>query len=109
VDSLMNMEENDATQTAQCAVYLKALADPTRLKLVKALQCGPLSVSDLSELLELEIANVSHHLRVLYHANLVTTERSGKYIYYHLNKDFWRSRTVTTSLDFGCCKLDLRD
>lgn len=104
----MSTEETTATDTVQCAVYLKALGDPIRLQIVRGLQSGPLSVSDLTHLLDLEMANVSHHLRVLFHADIVTTQRDGKFIYYHLNKDFLKSRSVVKSLDFGCCKVDLR-
>src|SRR6056297_2396098 len=67
-----------------CATYLKAVADPTRLAIIRALQVGPLSVSDIAELLEHEMGVVSHHLRVLYHADIVQTRRDGKYIYYSL-------------------------
>ncbi|MCR9117389.1 MAG: metalloregulator ArsR/SmtB family transcription factor [bacterium] len=102
-------ESANAPDPPLCASYLKALADPTRLRIVRALQAGALSVSDIAILLETEIANVSHHLRVLFHANLVTTEREGKYIYYNLNSDFRRQGEVEKSLDFGCCKIDLRD
>ncbi len=62
------MEEESAADTEACAVYLKALGDPVRLQIIRALQAGSMSVSDLVMLLELEIANVSHHLRVLFHA-----------------------------------------
>jgi len=92
-----------------CASYLKALADPNRLQIVRALQSGPLSVTNLAILLESEVSNVSHHLRVLYHAQIVTTERDGKYIYYHLNRELLSGQALRKSLDFGCCKIDLRD
>ncbi|MEZ6090231.1 MAG: metalloregulator ArsR/SmtB family transcription factor [Pirellulaceae bacterium] len=104
----MSTEEADA-ESVQCATYLKAMGDPIRLQMVKALQAGPMNVSDLSILLDLEMANVSHHLRVLFHGGLVTTEREGKFIYYRLNKDFLKNRSVSKSLDFGCCRIDLRD
>lgn len=105
----MSTEDESSTDPAICATYLKALADPVRLQIVRALQSGPMSVSDLVMLLELEMANVSHHLRVLFHANIVTTERDGKFIYYTVNKEFLKNRSVSKSLDFGCCKIDLRD
>jgi len=90
-----------------CANYLKALGDPCRLKIVRALQGGPMSVSDLAMLLESEVPNVSHHLRVLFHAGLVKTERDGRFIYYELNRELFASGRLKRSLDFGCCKLDL--
>ncbi len=104
-----NTSPSEAPDVERCAGYLKALADPIRLRIVRALQSGPMNVSDLALLLDAEIANVSHHLRVLYHANLVTTERDGKYIYYHLNREFFKNRSLSKSFDFGCCKIDLRD
>ncbi|MDX1927779.1 MAG: metalloregulator ArsR/SmtB family transcription factor [Pirellulaceae bacterium] len=105
----MSADEESSSETALCATYLKALGDSIRLQVVRALQSGPMSVSDLALLLELEVANVSHHLRVLFHADIVTTQRDGKFIYYALNKEFLKNRSVAKTLDFGCCKIDLRD
>ena len=76
----MSTEDESSADAALCATYLKALGDPVRLQIVRALQTGPMSVSDLVLLLELEMANASHHLRVLFHADIVTTERDGKFI-----------------------------
>jgi ArsR family transcriptional regulator, lead/cadmium/zinc/bismuth-responsive transcriptional repressor len=90
-----------------CADYLKALGDPSRLQIVRALQNGPMNVSDLALLLDSDVANVSHHLRVLFHAGLVKTEREGRFIYYRLNQAFLNSGAVKQALDFGCCKIDL--
>ncbi|MCY3008340.1 MAG: ArsR/SmtB family transcription factor [Pirellula sp.] len=102
--------KDDSTEDPSlCANYLKALGDPVRLQTVRALQYGPMSVSDLALLLEIEMANISHHLRVLFHANIVTTQREGKFIYYAVNKAFLANRSVAKSLDFGCCKIDLRN
>lgn len=103
------MNASDVTDELQCATYLKALADPLRLQIVRALQSGPLSVSDLAILLEQEIGTVSHHLRVLFHADLVATQREGKFIYYSLQSRILTGRgsAKRNSLDLGCCKLDM--
>jgi DNA-binding transcriptional ArsR family regulator len=90
-----------------CAGYLKALGDITRLQIIKALQTSPLTVTDLSLLLDSEMANVSHHLRVLFHAGLVSTERDGKFIYYRINREVVKNKTISKALDFGCCKLEM--
>lgn len=105
----MAADTSSSEQAAVCATFLKALGDPVRLRIVKALQCGPRTVSDLTELLNMEMPNVSHHLRVLFHAQLVITEKAGKFSYYRLNPEFLSSRSVAKSLDFGCCKINLRD
>lgn len=103
------MSDSSTTENAElCVIYLKALADPIRLKIVRELQGSPLTVSDLTELLEMDMAKVSHHLRVLFHADLVTIQKEGKFSYYQLNQEFLKQRSVPKSLDFGCCKLDLR-
>jgi len=105
----MTTEKSPTDQTAVCATYLKALGDPVRLQIVNVLKEGPSTVSDLAETLELEMPNVSHHLRVLFHAQLVTTEKDGRFRYYRLNGEFLKGRPVGKALDFGCCKIDLRD
>ncbi|PQO46012.1 ArsR family transcriptional regulator [Blastopirellula marina] len=101
-------EPSDVPGVDACASYLKALADPHRLQIIRALQQGAMSVSDIALLLELEIANASHHLRVLYHAQIVTTHKEGKFVYYDLNPAFLKSKAAS-SFDFGCCKFDLRN
>ncbi len=100
------MVETDTDGT--CANYLKALGDPVRLRIVKALQSGPLTVSDLAELLEIDIQKTSHHLQVLFHADLLTLQREGKFRYYALNGSFVKSRQAAKTLDFGCCTIGLR-
>ena len=99
----------DQADAEACACYLKALGDPNRLQIMRALRGSPLTVTDLSLLLDSELANVSHHLRVLFHAGLVTTQRDGKFIYYEINREVVRNKTVSTALDLGCCRLEMRN
>ncbi|MFN9602789.1 MAG: ArsR/SmtB family transcription factor [Planctomycetota bacterium] len=102
-------ESDDQREATQCARYLKALGDPVRLQIIRALQSCSMSVSDIASVLDLELPNVSHHLRVLFNAELVTTERDGKLVYYSLRHDVMKSKSMPSGLfDFGCCKLDLR-
>lgn len=79
------------------------------MKIVRALQNGPLNVTDIAELVDQEIGLVSHHLRVLYHAKVIASRREGKFIFYSLNEQ-WRSNSRSSRpglLDFGCCQLDV--
>ncbi|MCC9641795.1 metalloregulator ArsR/SmtB family transcription factor [Rhodopirellula sp. JC740] len=103
------MNSLNPSDSSQCADYFKALGDPLRLQIVRALQTGPLSVSDLALLVEQEIGTVSHHLRVLFHADLVQTQREGKYIYYSLKDGMLngRGKSKQSSLNLGCCKVDM--
>ena len=73
----------------------KALSDPTRLKLVKALNdCEPgickggsLCVNALAHRLDVTQSAVSQHLRVLRQAGLVSSVRHGAFIHYSLDPD----------------------
>jgi ArsR family transcriptional regulator, nickel/cobalt-responsive transcriptional repressor len=100
----------DRLQSDKCARFLKALADPDRLKIVQCLQDGPKNVTDLATALGKEMANVSHHLKVLRHAGLVQDEKGGRF--YQLHPEVFRpkqSGAAMNLLDLGCCRLELND
>jgi ArsR family transcriptional regulator len=66
---------------------LKAIADPARLRLlslVAAHQGGEACVCELVEPLALSQPTVSHHLKVLVDAGLLTREKRGVWAYYTL-------------------------
>ncbi|SFL41405.1 DNA-binding transcriptional regulator, ArsR family [Gracilibacillus orientalis] len=60
----------------------KALADPTRIRILHLLFNRELSVSNIAEQLDLNQSNVSHQLRFLKNLRLVKYRRDGKTIYY---------------------------
>jgi len=67
------------------ARLLKAVADPARLQLlalIKASTTGEACVCDLTEPLGLSQPTVSHHLKVLAEAGLVTRQQRGTWAYY---------------------------
>jgi ArsR family transcriptional regulator len=63
---------------------LKALADPTRLRIVAALSHRDLCVCHLQDLLRLSQPNVSRHLRILRLAGIVADRRVGLWVHYRL-------------------------
>jgi len=65
----------------------KALADPTRVRLLHALLHAELCVSDLAALLGMTESAISHQLRMLRNMRIVRTRRDGKLIYYALDDD----------------------
>ena len=71
---------------------LQAIADPVRLSIVRQLASGPdaTCACDFTECCAVSQPTVSHHLRTLREAGVVTTERRGTYIYYRLAPDFAR-------------------
>jgi ArsR family transcriptional regulator len=74
----------------QVAVF-SALADPTRLRLVRLLcqqrDCDALCVNALAALLGVTQSAVSQHLRVLKAIGLVKGERRGYHIHYSINPE----------------------
>ena len=51
---------------------------------------GPLTVTEIATTLEMNQSTVSHHFSLLRNADLVTTRRDGKNIYYDVNDPLWR-------------------
>ena len=63
---------------------MRALADPTRREILKALRRGDLTAGEISGRFPMTAASVSHHLSVLKEAGLVTVERNGRNQIYSL-------------------------
>ena len=73
----------DGAAAATLAVTFKALADPTRVAIVSRLACcDECCVCDLTATFDLSQPTVSHHLKVLADAGLVTSERRGRWAWY---------------------------
>lgn len=67
--------------------FFKALADASRVRIIKSLMESPMYVELLSERLELAASTVSFHLKKLEDVGLVTKEKDQYYIIYSLNSD----------------------
>ncbi len=66
------------------AEILKALAHPTRLKILELLKEGERCVCEMLLPLKLNQANVSQHLAILKHFGVVEAKKKGFYVYYRL-------------------------
>jgi ArsR family transcriptional regulator len=74
-----------ARTTDPDARLLQALADPTRLAILRQLSAERQTCAcDLTVGIELSQPTVSHHLRVLREAGLVNAERRGSWVYFSL-------------------------
>ena len=71
------------------AELFKAIADPYRLRMLATLarSSHEVCVCDFTDALPLNQPTVSHHLRILRDAELVTCERRGTWVYYQLAPD----------------------
>ncbi len=63
----------------------KALADPTRRGIIRALKGGSKTAGELADEFPITRASLSHHFNALKAAELVRTERRGQHIVYSLN------------------------
>lgn len=63
----------------------KALADPTRLRVLKLLGRGELCVCEIAAALAIEQPRLSFHLRILKQAGIVSVRRRERWILYRLH------------------------
>lgn len=77
----------DKTELDTLVQFLKALADPSRLRLLGMLANGEASVGALAEALGLKDPTVSHHLTRLHAAGLVSFRAEGTTRFYRLELD----------------------
>ena len=71
------------------ARLLKALADPTRLRILSLLSRheGEVCVFEIVESFTLEQPTISHHLRILRDAGLVDCRKKGLWAYYYVRRE----------------------
>ncbi len=75
------LPQDDAEVIAR---FFQVLADPTRVRMVKALADAEWCVSDLTEALGMDQPAVSHQLKYLRDLGLVRRTKNGRHVYYSL-------------------------
>ncbi len=88
----MAMSPESAPGVCRLAEQLKAVADPTRLRILQLLpptrDCERVyNVSELAEELGIPQPTVSHHLKVLYNAGLVQSDKMCRDVYYWIDRE----------------------
>ena len=68
---------------------LRALADPTRFRVVEMLLARDFCVGGLARRLRISEAAVSQHLRILRDVGLVTGSKSGYFVHYEVDRDMF--------------------
>jgi len=87
---------------AEMAVKLKALADPVRLRLFSSVAShagGEACVCDISGGFEVSQPTISHHLKVLRDAGLLTSQRRASWVYYAVVPEALRVLSSLLSVD----------
>lgn len=69
-----------------CCDFFKALADPTRVRIMMMLRGKELCVSDICKEFSMKQPSISHHLSILKGVKIVTDRKEGKEVYYKLNE-----------------------
>lgn len=78
----------------------RALCDPTRIRILQALENGELCVCDIAGLIDLPQPSVSHHLKALRQLGIIKFRKSGKMTLYSL-KDIRISGLLAVARDFS--------
>ena len=86
-----------------------ALANSSRLRMVRVLLRGPLNVSEISDVLRLSQSNVSHNLRILLDAGIVIRKGRGSWVYYNLNRHDSVIRMLIESISEGASNIENHD
>jgi ArsR family transcriptional regulator len=87
---------------AEMAVKLKALADPVRLRLFSSVAShagGEACVCDISGGFEVSQPTISHHLKVLRDAGLLTSQRRASWVYYTVVPEALRDLSSLLNVD----------
>ena len=86
--SPLSREPLSGEQAVQLSRLFKAMADPVRLRLLSLIashEGGEACVCELSGVFDLTGPTISHHLRVLREAGLISGERRGTWVYYQVH------------------------
>ena len=67
---------------------MKALSDPSRVKVMKMLEAKPLCVCEITEILGLAQSTVSKHLKILEDAGFIDSWKEGSWVIYRISEDF---------------------
>ena len=65
---------------------LKALADSTRIKILRLLKTRPMCACEIAAALDLTQPNASHHLEMLERNDILKSKRNGRWTFYELQK-----------------------
>ncbi|MBI4349394.1 MAG: winged helix-turn-helix transcriptional regulator [Elusimicrobia bacterium] len=69
-----------------CGSFFKAVADPSRVRMMLLLCGKELTVTELCRHFKMRQPSVSHHLGILKNAKIVESRKEGREVYYRLNE-----------------------
>ena len=72
----------------QAVIFARALADETRLRIIRLAMDQALCVCELAEIMEMPQSSVSSHVQVIRKAGLLESEKCEKWTYFRIHADF---------------------
>ena len=79
-------KSSEQKDVSRVYVFLRAIADPNRLKILCILQGGSKCVCEIVPVIGISDKLVSHHLKQLKSIGLLVEKREGKFVHYSLDK-----------------------
>lgn len=83
LEKVKDVRNEDVSDTV---ALFKALSDPIRVRILKALHVADLCVCVLVELMDCEYSKLSYHLKLLKAAGLIDCTKEGNFLIYHLTE-----------------------
>ena len=78
-----------------------AMADPTRREILNLLRQRDMTAGQIADQFEISAATVSHHLKILREAELITSEKEKQTITYRLNTTVFQDFLAGIAAVFG--------
>ncbi len=104
------MRKTHPKSSLDWTIILKALADESRLQIIRELLKNDLSVTNLSNTLSIKIYNISRHLKILETSGLVRKRKDGNSRIYSISEELMdRFSQKEQILDLGCCKFTFKE
>lgn len=83
--------ERDGLTDRQMLLIGKAIADPRRMEILRAIAQDKVTCGDLMQRTGVSAATLSHHMKELEHAGLIETCKEGRFLQATLHKKMWKS------------------
>ena len=87
---------------------LRALADPTRLKIMLMLEGRERTVGEIVDFFDLSQPTISRHLQTLTAAGLVRRQKKAQRVYYGINTERVQATCITLAACFPCCCMEVK-
>ncbi len=101
---LTNVKAQVEQTARRFAPVFKALADPTRQKIMLMLEGKHRSVTEIVDFFNLSQPTISRHLGVLKNAGLVESDKKGQNVFYRLSESNLKACCIGFFSSFACCQ-----